>query len=36
MPVMREPQRLVGTTTLIDIGEGGLWKRTGVYLIVGE
>ena len=36
MPTPRPPTRLDRDTFLIDIGEGGVWNKTGVYLIQGE
>lgn len=36
MPTTREPTKLDRNTSLIDIGEGGIWSKTGVYLIEGE
>jgi glyoxylase-like metal-dependent hydrolase (beta-lactamase superfamily II) len=36
MMAIRDPIELDPTTTLIDIGDGGVWRKTGVYLIEGD
>jgi glyoxylase-like metal-dependent hydrolase (beta-lactamase superfamily II) len=36
MPAVREPMRVDRSTTLIDIGDSGVWQKTGVYLIEGD
>ena len=36
MLATREPTRLDRSTALIDIGESGIWNKTGVYLIEGD
>jgi glyoxylase-like metal-dependent hydrolase (beta-lactamase superfamily II) len=36
MPVTREPVRLDRNTTLIDIGDSGVWNKTGLYLIEAD
>ena len=36
MSATREPVKLDRNTTLIDIGDGGIWNKTSVYLIEGD